>query len=87
MKAAECEGLVTEYRMRFLSDGEPVKFVRNGENVEELKYFSDFFTGKNAEELSFAVPSDLPSGRYTVELRALESFGNSSATVMFGITI
>lgn len=87
VKAAECEGLVTEYRMRFLSDGEPVKFVRNGENVEELKYFSDFFTGKNAEELSFAVPSDLPSGRYTVELRALESFGNSSATVTFGITI
>ena len=85
--AAEYDGLVTEYRMKFIADGQPVKFTREDKSVDTLKYFSDFFQGYNAPVLRFAIPSDLPSGKYTVEIYALESFGNASETVSFEITV
>lgn len=85
--AAKCDDMVIEYRMRFLANGVPVSFQREGKSVDTLKYFSDFFQGYNAPTIRFAIPQDLPSGSYTVELYAMESFGNASETVTFSITV
>lgn len=86
--AAECAALVTEYRMRFIGeDGKAVIFSRNDGNRDTLKYLSDFFTGHNEPVIDFAIPQDLPAGTYTVELSALESFGNESVKVNFVITV
>ncbi len=85
--AAKHTDLVTEYRMRFISDNGAVDFQRNGTTTDTLKYYSDFFQGYNAPEIRFAIPSDLPGGSYTVELWAMESFGNESEKVTFNISI
>ncbi len=87
VSAAKCEGLVTEYRMRFLKDGKAVMFERNNAQVDTLKYYSDFFQGSNNPQIKFAIPSDLPKGTYTIEIWAMESFGNESQKQTFKITI
>lgn len=85
--AAKHSGLVTEYRLQFIKDGQSVTFVRDGKNTDTLKYWSDFYMGKNNEYIKLLLPDELQSGNYTVKIYPMDCYGNCGDAASFDIVL
>ena len=61
----------------------------NGTESKELLYFSDFFLMKEdrREYINIETPNTVLSGKYTVTIYAIESFGKESEPLVEEITI